>query len=170
MSWCGTERGTLSSQGDAMQCLKTHSQCVLVQWHEWKQTKRYCSTAGLIIDKKFCISSTVFAALQILKTVTIVPYVWWEQPLCLYQPDMGGVWLLFPPKLVPHRWLNNKEEKKVLGEKREKNKRKGRHQPPQTSFFGEKKHPVNKTSAFFFFLMQNFFGQWAVFPSFRVEI
>lgn len=65
----------------------------------------------------------------------------------LYQPDMGGAMLLFPLRLVPHMWVNYKEEKKALGrnERRTKrNKGTGRHQPPQTGFFLQGKNIQSK--------------------------
>lgn len=65
----------------------------------------------------------------------------------LDQPDMGGARLLFPPSLVPHRWVNNKEEKKALGRndrRARRRKKTGRHQPPQTGVLRGKKHPVKK--------------------------
>ena len=40
----------------------------------------------------------------------------------LYQPDVRGARLLLPPRLVPQRWVKYKEEKKLLGEMREKQK------------------------------------------------
>lgn len=134
------------------------------------KTKRYCSTAGFMISSLMRNSASPAQFLLLCQFSRQSPQCLMfdgSSHFVLYQPDMGGAWLLFPPKLAPHRWLNNKEEKKVLGEKQEKNKRNGRHQPPQTRFFVGKKHPVNKTSAIFFFNVKFFWavGSFSLFQS-----
>lgn len=65
----------------------------------------------------------------------------------LYQSDVRGARLLLPPRLVPHRWVKYKEEKKLLGEMREKtkrNKRSGHISLHRWDFFAGKKYPVKK--------------------------
>lgn len=43
-------QGEPAALKDAVQCLKTHYHCVLVERHEEKQIKGYCSTACFMIS------------------------------------------------------------------------------------------------------------------------
>lgn len=73
------------------------------------------------------ITQCDITVLLILKTVTIVSWVWWEEalPVILSVCHLSDVWFLV--KLVPSGWMSKKV--KADGDKSEKNKGNKRHQP-----------------------------------------
>lgn len=140
--WAGAAlEGELSALKE-MQC-SVWKLIPTVYWYngmsENKEILFHCWLHDLIIDEKPCISSTVFAALPILETVTTVPYVWWEQPLCPLSAWHGRCMAVVSSQVSPTQVAEQQgREESSWGETREEQKEWETSATTDKIFCGEK--------------------------------